>query len=169
MGMPVVLRSKRLSLRLLGAADLDAVHALFSSGGHTIGDGPISDPQLTLEWLQRRSELHEENGLAWYGAWEHNGSFVGTCGAFRGRCGDEPEIGYEVAVRCRGRRYAAEAVSAVTSAAHSAGHGRLWAAIRPANVASVRTVLANDYRFVRSEPDAKGDLDYYLHEAATSA
>jgi RimJ/RimL family protein N-acetyltransferase len=165
--MPVVLRSKRLSLRLLGAAELDAVHALFSSDGHTIGEGPISDPRLTLEWLQRRSELHEQSGLAWYGAWEGKSNFVGTCGAFHGRCGDEPEIGYEVAVPCRGRGYAAEAVSAVTHATHSAGHVRLWATIRPTNVASVRTVLANDYRLVRSEPDAKGDLDFYVHEART--
>lgn len=167
--MPVVLQLKRLSLRLLGAAELDAVHALFSSDGHTIGDGPIIDPELTRKWLKRRSELHEENGLAWYGAWEGKGNFVGTCGAFHGRCGDDPEIGYEVAAPFRGRGYAAEVVSAVTRAAHLSGHVRLWATIRPANVASVSTVLANDYRLVRSEPDAKGDLDYYVHEAATSA
>lgn len=73
--MPVVLRSKRLHLRILGAGQLDAVHALFSSDGHTIGEGPISDPQTTLEWLNRRSELHEETGLAWYGVWDVNGQF----------------------------------------------------------------------------------------------
>lgn len=51
--------------------------------------------------------------------------------------------------------------------AHSAGHVRLWATIRPANVASVRTILGNGYLLVRSEPDAKGPLDYYVHEVAT--
>ena len=168
MMMPVVLQSKRLNLRLLGAAEVDAVHALFSSDSHTIGGGPISDPRMTLEWLVRRSELYEEYGLAWYGVWEGKGAFVGTCGVFRGRCGDEPEIGYEVATPFRGQGYAAEAVLAVTQAAHSSGHVRLWATIRPAKVASVRTVLTNDYSLVRSEPDAKGDLDYYVHEAATS-
>lgn len=169
MTMPVVLQSKRLSLRLVGAAELDAVHALFSSDGHTIGDGPISDSRLTLEWLDRRTRLHEEDGLAWYALWDCEANFLGTCGAFHGRCGDEPEIGDEVAVSSRGRGYAAEAVSVVTHAAHSAGHVRLWATIRPANVASVRTVLANDYRWVRSEPDAKGALDFYVHELAASA
>lgn len=33
----VMLQSKRLSLRLLGPAEFDVVHALFSSDGHTIG------------------------------------------------------------------------------------------------------------------------------------
>lgn len=163
MGMPVVLRSKRLTLRLLGAADLDAVHALFSSDGHTIGEGPISDPRTTLEWLNRRRELHEETGLAWYGVWEGNDNFVGTCGAFRGRCGDEPEIGYEVAAAHRGKGYASEAAAAVTQACHAAGHTLIWATIRPANTASVRVARASGYLFSRSEADAKGLLDYYVH------
>ncbi|WP_289232797.1 hypothetical protein [Barrientosiimonas endolithica] len=43
MGMPISLRSNRLALRQLNSMDLDRVHALFSSDGHTIGDGPIDD------------------------------------------------------------------------------------------------------------------------------
>jgi RimJ/RimL family protein N-acetyltransferase len=168
MRMPVVLQSKRLSLRILGTADLDPVHALFSSDGHTIGDGPIGDRGVTLEWLKRRTLLYEERGLAWYGLRDGDGSFVGNCGVFGGRCGDEPEIGYEIAQSRRGRGYAAEAVSAVTHAAHAAGQARLWATIRPWNVVSVRTAVANEYRFVRCEPDAKGDLEYYVHEVATT-
>lgn len=67
--MPPALKTKRLSLRLLRPGDLDVVHALFSSTGHTIGDGPIGESALTLGWLQRRRRLHEESGLAWYGLW----------------------------------------------------------------------------------------------------
>jgi [ribosomal protein S5]-alanine N-acetyltransferase len=169
MAMPVVLRSGRLRLRLHSAADLDEVHAVFSSDGHTIGDGPITDPAETLEWLHRRTLRHEESGLAWYGLWDHKDVFVGTCGTFIGRCGDEPEMGYEIAVPRRGVGYAAEALEVVTDAAHAAGHSRIWATIRPANVASVRTALTNGYLMARSEPDAKGALDYYVHSVATSS
>lgn len=121
--------------------------------------------RTTLEWLNRRSELHEETGLAWYGVWERNDNFVGTCGAFRGRCGDEPEIGYEVAAAHRGKGYASEAAAAVTRTCHAAGHTLIWATIRPANTASVRVATASGYLFSRSETDAKGLLGYYVHKA----
>ncbi|GAA4428230.1 hypothetical protein GCM10023169_29130 [Georgenia halophila] len=78
------------------------------------------------------------------------------------RCGDDPEIGYEVAVAHRGKGFALEAAAAVTQAAHSVGHARLWATIRPRNVASKRIVERIGYHLVRRQPDAKGDLDYYL-------
>ncbi|MGK2874864.1 MAG: GNAT family N-acetyltransferase [Nocardioides sp.] len=161
--MPEGLQGKRLSLRLLGPADFNVIHALFSSSGHTIGDGPVSDAALTLAWLERRRRLHEEIGLAWYGLWVGGQKFAGTCGVFLGRCGEEPELGYEIAVSQRGHGFAAEAAELVTHACHAAGHARSWATIRPTNVASVRTALAAGYVFARSDPDAKGVLDYYLH------
>lgn len=164
--MPVEIRTKRLRLRLLGQGDLDVVHRLFSSAGHTIGDGPVADPASTREWLERRQRRHQEHGLAWFGVWERGGTFLGTCGVFRGRCGEEPEIGYEIDTLWRRRRYAIEAVRAVTEAAHKAGHTRVWATIRPGNIGSVRTMQAVGYDFVRSEPDDKGALDYYVSEFA---
>jgi RimJ/RimL family protein N-acetyltransferase len=139
------------------------VHALFSSSGHTIGDGPVADPASTLAWLERRRVLHQENGLAWYGLWRYDQDFIGTCGVFLGRCGDEPELGYEIATSYRGHGFAAEAAELVTDACHAVGHARTWATIRPTNVASVRTAQANGYVFVPSQPDAKGALDYYVH------
>lgn len=167
--MPGTLVAEQLNLRLLGPADLEPVHALFSSSGHTIGDGPVSDSASTLAWLERRQRIHDESGLAWYGLWEDGGDFVGTCGAFLGRCGEEPELGYEIAVRKRGRGFAAEAAGLVTDACHAAGHPQIWATIRPRNIASVRTVLGNGYTFVRTEPDATGALDYYVHKRSDVA
>lgn len=161
--MPETLQGMRLNLRLLGPADLDIVHLLFASSGHTIGDGPLSDAASTVAWLERRRRLHSETGLAWYGLWDGRQTFAGTCGVFLGRCGDEPELGYEIATSRRGFGFAAEAARLVTDACHAAGHARIWATIRPTNVASVRTAQANGYVFVRSQPDAKGALDYYVH------
>jgi [ribosomal protein S5]-alanine N-acetyltransferase len=163
--MPVSTRTQRLKLRLLRPGDFDVVHSLFSSSGHTIGDGPVTDPAWTREWLEHRQQRYQENGLAWYGLWESDGTFVGSCGAFLGRCGDEPEIGYEIDLRWRRRGYATEAVKVVTNAVHAAGHARVWATIRPANVASIRIARAVGYHFDRSEPDSNGDLDYYLSGA----
>ena len=161
--MPEALQGKRLSLRLLGPAYLDVVHALFSSSGHTIGDAPVSDAAVTLAWLERRWRLHEEIGLAWYGLWDGAQKFVGTCGVFLGRCGEEPELGYEIATSQRGHGFAAEAAELVTHACHAAGYAHIWATIRPANFASIRTILATGCVFDRSDPDANGVLDYYRH------
>jgi len=167
MAMREARRTERLSLRLLDPDDLDVVHSLFSSPGHTIGDGPVCDRAVTLAWLERRQRLHRERGLTWYGLWDRDESFVGSCGVFLGeRCGDEPEIGYEIDVPHRRRGYAREAAGIVTQAAHAAGHPHVWATIRPANAASVRIARAIGYHLVRSEPDSKGDLDYYLNAVA---
>lgn len=162
--MPISTGTQRLTLRLLGPDDFDVVYLLFSSSGHTIGDGPVTDPAWIRGWLEHRQQRHQESGLAWYGLWEHRERFVGTCGAFLGRRGDEPEIGYEIDVAWRRRGYATEAANAVTEVVQAAGHARVWATIRPANAASIRVARAAGYHFDRSQPDRKGDLHYYLNE-----
>lgn len=91
MAMPETLHTARLALRRLGPHDLAAVHALFASPGHTIGDGPIRDQAATAQWLARREARYCGQGLAWYGLWDREDRFVGTCGVFVGkRCHDEP-------------------------------------------------------------------------------
>ena len=164
--MPPALVSDRLTLRLLGPEHLDVVHALFSSDGHTIGDGPVHDRAATAAWLARRQQRFHEVGLAWYGLWDGNETFVGNCGVFTAaRCGHEPEIGYEIALAHRRRGFATEAARAVTDAAHAAGHHRLWATVRPANLASVRTLRSIGYTFVRTAADLRGPLDHHQSRA----
>jgi len=103
--------------------DLAAVHMLFASEGHTIGDGPVRDRADTARWLARRELRDRCLGLAWYGLWDKDRAFVGNCGVFIGdRCGDEPEIGYEVDLALRDQGFAREAAHAVTQTAHEAGH-----------------------------------------------
>lgn len=161
--MPQLLVTARLTLRRLRAEHLAAVHALFSSDGHTIGDGPVRDRAETANWLARREMRYRAQGLCWYGLWTADDTFVGNCGVFLGdRCDDEPEIGYEVHTAFRGHGFAHEAARVVTDATHQAGHARVWATIRPANVVSVHIVATIGYRFVYRRVDAKGDLDFYL-------
>ncbi|MDQ2740665.1 MAG: GNAT family N-acetyltransferase [Actinomycetota bacterium] len=164
--MPETLWTARLVLRLLGPDDLEAAHALFSSAGHTIGDGPVADRDDTTQWLARRQMRYATQGLAWYGLWNDDPTLVGNCGVFVGRrCGDEPEIGYEIHLAHRGQGLAQEAANAVTQAAHDAGHEHLWATIRPSNLASAHIVASLGYRLIRSHVDGKGPLDYYLSSA----
>ena len=170
MAMTETLRTERLTLRLLGPADLDAAHELFSSPGHTIGDGPVRERAETAQWLVRRESYYSERGLAWYGLWTGHEILAGTCGVFLGeRCGDDPEIGYEVDVAHRGKGFAHEAAHAVTEEAHSAGHSHLWATIRPGNVVSTHIIERLGYQLVRNQPDPKGDLNYYLSMASAAA
>lgn len=163
MGMPESLTTERLALRLLGPGDLDAVHELVSRPGRTVGDGPVRDPADTLAWLERRVMRHREHGLAWYGLRDGSGAFLGTCGVVTGdRCGDEPEIGYELDEPHRGHGLAREAARRVTAAAHQAGHRRVWATIRPSNAASSRLARSLGYRWARQDTDGRGGLDVYV-------
>lgn len=145
------------------------VHGLFSAPGHTIGDGPIADLDETRRWLIRRAEVYASLGLAWYGLWTLEHTFVGACGLFRGaHVGSDPEIGYEVATSMRGRGLAREAAHAVTRAGHQAGSEHIWATVRPANTGSLRIVESIGYDFVRTRPDTKGPLDYYRSSSPTA-
>ena len=164
--MPPTLDTDRLALQQLGPEHLDVVHALFSSDGHTIGDGPVRDRAATAAWLTRRQQRFHQAGLAWYGLWEGDETFLGNCGLFTAaRCAGEPEIGYEIALAHRRRGFATEAARAVTGAAHAAGHHRLWATVRPSNLASARTLGSIGYTFVRTTADAKGPLEHHQSRA----
>ena len=80
--MPSAIVTARLRLRLLGPGDLDDVHSWFSSPGHTVGEGPITDLAVTRQWLRRRNERFVEFGLGWYGLWDARDAFVGNLRCF---------------------------------------------------------------------------------------
>lgn len=57
----------------------------------------MRDRAVTATRLASRELRYRRLGLPWYGLWHADMAFVGTCGLFVGdRCGDGPEIGYEV-------------------------------------------------------------------------
>lgn len=168
--MPAEIRTDRLKLRQLSSADLNVVHQLFSSPGHTIGDGPVADSAETFRWLQRREQIYLDAGLAFYGLWTDSGEMVGTCGIFAGdRTLGLAEIGYELDLKYRGRGYASEAAQAVIEATHAAGHSEVWATIRPWNESSTRVIKLLGFNLVRMDPDSKGPLDYYRHTLNTES
>lgn len=153
---------------MLSEVNLEEVHRLFSSPGHTVGGGPVDDADETLRWLTRRNEAYELNGLAWYGLWDAESRFLGTCGLFASkRTGSEPEIGYEIASGSRRQGFAQEAAIAVTAEGHRSDIGTIWATIRQANEGSLRIVQRAGFAYVRTEPDPNGALHFYRSAAAT--
>lgn len=95
--------------------------------------------------------------------WLSNGPLIGNSGLFIGRTGDEPEFGFEIAADHQGRGYGTAAARAVVEEAHRAGFSRLWATVRPANIASMTAVRRVGFREHHTEHDHKGELAYLIH------
>lgn len=153
-----------LTLRALTESDATDLHAIFSDPAtHTIGDGAVSDLEWTHRWLQRREELRRRDGITWYGVRSVDDELIGTAGLFFGRTGDDPEFGFEIRADLQGRGYGSQVASAVVAEAHRAGIHRLWATVRPWNVASLRCVRRVGFIEDRVTADERGDLVFLRH------
>lgn len=158
------LTAGRLQLRAFELADLDALHQIFADPRtHTVGDGAFNTLEQTRSWLERRLVRRSQIGVTWYGVWLPNGPLIGNSGLFIGRTGDEPEFGFEIAADHQRRGYGTAAARAVVEEAHRAGFSRLWATVRPANIASMTVVSRVGFREHRTERDHKGELAYLTH------
>lgn len=158
--MPRSLLTPRLRLSTFTMADVDALHAIFSDPAtHTIGDGAVRSVDETRAWVERRAQRYADHGVAWYAVRGHEDDrLIGNAGLFFGRTGEEPEIGYEIAVGLRGRGYATEAAGAVVTAAGEAGWSRLWATVRPRNAASLAVLSRLHFQQQDIRHDQKGAL-----------
>ncbi len=153
-----------LTLHVLTMSDLVELHEIFSDPlTHTIGDGPISDVEYTRGWLQRREALHATAGLAWYGVRLVDGSLIGNAGLFTVRAADEPELGFEIRASHQSRGFGSRAAAAVVAEAHSAGHARVWATVRPANLRSMKSLSRIGFSVDHKGQDERGELVFLLH------
>lgn len=156
-----MLRTPRLDLRIFTMDDIDSLHSLFSDPRtHTIGSGPFTDRNQTVSWIKNRQAAFEQFGLAWYAVRVRGReSIIGNCGMLVGRkTWDEPEIGYEIAAAERQQGYAFEAARAVTNQCQDAGIGKVWATVRPSNLASLRILDSLGFCRAFSAVDEKGPL-----------
>jgi RimJ/RimL family protein N-acetyltransferase len=153
----------RLELRPFRPEDAAELHEIFSDPEtHTIGDGPFTSLAQTTAWIGRRRETERKLGLLWYAIRDRTtGRMVGNCGLFAGRTGsEEPEIGYEIRRSDQGQGLASEAARAVIEDALAGGLGRVWAAIRPHNAASLRVAAKIGMTRRHVAEDSRGPLIY---------
>jgi len=154
-----------LTLHALRVSDAPELHSIFSDPAtHTIGAGAVSDIETTRDWLRRRDERRSQHGVTWYGVRSMAGTLIGTAGLFIGRTGMEPEIGFEIRSSDQGRGHGTRAARAVVTEAHRAGWTRVWATVRPSNVASLRALARVGFVADRTEDDERGGLVYLHHE-----
>lgn len=161
--MTPLITTGRLELRPFRDEDAAELHEIFGDPDtHTIGEGPFTSLAQTTAWISRRGETERQHGLLWYAVRARaDGRMLGNCGLFTGRTGSaEPEIGYEIRRSCQGRGLATEAAGAVLDDALASGIGRVWATIRPHNVASLRVAAKIGMTAQRTWADSRGPLIY---------
>ncbi|GGN84206.1 N-acetyltransferase [Actinoplanes lobatus] len=158
------LRTERLRLDAFTADDAVELHALFADPDtHTIGSGPFTAFEQTERWIDNRIAAQRDHGLCWYAVrCFETGLLIGNCGMLKGRTGcEEPELGYMIQASYRGRGYATEAAAAVLQQCHAVGVRRVWASIRPHNLASRHIVTRLGMHLDRTDNDDQGELLFY--------
>jgi ribosomal-protein-alanine N-acetyltransferase len=159
------LHSLRLKLDAFTAGDAVELHDLFADPKtHTIGSGHFIAIEQTERWIANRVAAQRDHGLCWYGLrCSETGLLIGNCGMLKGRTTfEEPEIGYEIRASHRGRGYATEAAVTVLQQCRAAGLNRVWASIRPHNIASRRIITRLGMHLDRTESDERGELLFYV-------
>jgi RimJ/RimL family protein N-acetyltransferase len=158
-----LLLSGRLRLEAVVAADAARLYEAFVEpvppGART---GAFRSLELSERWVGRRIEERDSDGLCSYVLRDRvTGGLVGTCGVRRGPAAAEPELGYRIAARYRRRGLATEAATAVVDECRRAGLHRVWATIRPDNVASRRVVERLGMHLAATDQDRSGPLHRY--------
>lgn len=159
------LHTPRLKLDAFTADDAVELHDLFADPDtHTIGSGPFAAFEQTERWIANRVADQRDHGLCWYALrCSETGLLIGNCGMLKGRTSfEEPEIGYEIRASHRGRGYASEAAVAVLQQCRVAGIRRVWASVRPHNIASCHIVTRLGMHLDRTENDERGELLFYV-------
>lgn len=162
--MRASLASNRLDFREFTDADATELHEIFSDPDtHTIGDGPINDLSVTLDWIRGRRLRFAEHGVVWYAVHVRGyARLAGSAGLFMGRTNPHPEFGFEIRHPLQGRGYGREAAAAVLAEAHRAGFSEVWATVRDWNNASLRVLRSIGFEQDRIE-DENGPLIYLRH------
>lgn len=158
----LILQTRRLTLRHLELADLDALYALYRDPDmrrhYPDGVRTLEETREELEWFRHGHPRHPELGL-WATVERSTGAFVGRCGLLpweiEGR--QEVELAYMIDKRRWGEGLATEAcLGIVEHAATMLRLDRLIALVTPGNEASARVAQKAGMRLEREMIDACG-------------
>jgi RimJ/RimL family protein N-acetyltransferase len=158
-----LLLSERLRLDAVVAADAARLYEVLTDPAlPDVARSPFRSLERTTLWVRHRVDERNSDGLCSYLLRERTtGDLVGTCGVRRGPAAREAELGYRIAVRYRRRGLATEAATAVVDECRHAGLRRVWASIRPDNVASRRVVEQLGMHLAATDQDDSGPLHRY--------
>ncbi|MEV0844175.1 GNAT family N-acetyltransferase [Actinocatenispora sera] len=158
--------SDRLRLDEVVATDADRLYAALTDPAMSDETrSPFRSLAGTMLWVGHRVDDRDSHGLCSYLLRDRDtGELVGVCGVRLGQAAAEPELGYRIAARYRRRSLATEAATAVVDECRNAGLRRVWASIRPDNIASRRVVEQLGMRLAATDQDNSGPLHRYTVE-----
>jgi len=160
--MPPELATERLILTREELADAAWLADLFTArGGGTVTEAEARSRVVAMH------ELTRAHGIGAYVLRPRSGGApAGYTAIIVGRgTVEEPEIAYEILPDAQGRGYATEAARVVLAAAVATGRRRVWATIRPWNVASLRVLdKLGGFHRVRTTSDDQGHLLWFACE-----
>ncbi len=141
-GLP--LRTERLLLRPLDAADLATMTAVFGDPrvSRFVGNGRLWDAASTASWLSRARASFADDGFSSLAVAEAAaGRTIGEAGLIRLEGGPEVEVSYTLVHDAWGKGYATEAARAVLSWGFTTlGMQRIVAVVYPENLRSRRVI-----------------------------
>jgi RimJ/RimL family protein N-acetyltransferase len=148
------LETERLVLRRITLDDTGLVLAVWNDPAfiHHVGDRGIRTIEDAQDALNEGAlKLYEEHGYGPYCmSLKEDGRQIGICGLFRRDNLDDPDIGFAVLPRYRGKGFVAEAAQAVvTHARDDLGITTLTAIVSPNNTASIGLIEKLGLKFER--------------------
>lgn len=169
--MAWTLNTERLTLRPLGRADADRLHALWSVPGvvRFLWDGKAIPFEQTADILERNEKLFAESGFGLWGAWSRDADrLVGFAGLWYFRDPPELELIYGVADDLCGQGIATEEAAAVIEyAIEELGMDRIRASTDAPNIASMHVLDKLGFRQVKRA--TVHGLDTRFYELAIGA
>jgi RimJ/RimL family protein N-acetyltransferase len=156
--VPATLRTARLRLRALTNDDVAAVAAVYGDPD-TMVTMPwrlLADRDAVRAWIAERLAEATIGLPGFFVVLDPTGAVVGLCGFIPRR--ERLEIGWAIRHEHWGSGYATEAAAAVLS---NGARWSVYAAIRPANLASIRVAEKIGLRFEAETEDEFGALVLY--------
>ena len=136
------LETARLLIRPLIAADLDALHAIYSDPEvMRLIPADACDREGSRKRLQSHIDHQRRHGFSkWAVVEKASGAVIGDCGLKYLSGGAEIELGYHIARSCWAQGYATEAATACLAWARAERPERIVAIVDRGNAASIRVL-----------------------------